>query len=210
MKRIIRLMAALSALVIMAGLASCAEEKIEYDESEVVEAAKSLIEASYEINEIYFGRGLPISEEDSEAAKEFYEGLDLDMDAVDFLPVTEESPYQSVDGIKEATAKVYSGEYCEMLYERAFTGISLENGSAASFARYIEDSKGVLTARLDISETAIELNRTYDLDTVEVTKTEAKKAEISVDSYVDGEKDEKLTFTLVLEEDGWRLDTPTY
>jgi len=210
MKKIIRLMAALSALVIMAGLASCSEEKIEYEESEVVDAAKALIEASYEINEIYFGKGLPISEEDSEAAKEFYAGLDLDMAAVDFLPVTEEAPYHSIDEIKKATAKVYSKEYCEMLYERAFTGVSSENGSSAALARYIEDSKGVLTARLDIADTCIPLDRTYDPESIKVTETEPKKAKISVDSFVKGEKDENLTFTLVLEEDGWRLDTPTY
>ncbi|MBE6713920.1 MAG: hypothetical protein E7575_01360 [Ruminococcaceae bacterium] len=185
-------------------------EKVEYTENEVIEAAKSLIEASYEINEIYFGKGLPISEKDSEAAKEFAADLDLDVESVDFLPVTDESPYKSIEKIKEATAKVYSADYCEIIYETAFAGRSLDDGSAAVYARYMENSEGILTARIDIEETCAILNRTYDLSTLKVKKMKPESATVTVQSLVDGEKDNVLTFTLIIEEDGWRLDTPTY
>ena len=45
-----------------------------------------------------------------------------------------------------------------------------------------------------------------------VKPSSANSANVKVDSYLEGKEDEILSVTLrfVLEEDGWRLDTPTY
>ena len=208
MKRIAKIIAFTAAFVLCAVMTvACG---VDYTEDEVKKAAAGLIEASYEINEIYFGKGLPISEEDSEEAKEFAKENGLELENIQFLPVTEESPYKSIKDIKKAVAKVYSESYCEYLNLMAFEGFSTEDGSAAVYAKYIEDEKGVLTARVDLADKGIILNRTYDTSTIKAKKMKKDEVTFTVDSYVDGKKDETLTFKLVLESDGWRLDTPTY
>lgn len=208
MKRFIKLTALTVALILAAVMgASCG---VDYTDEEVIKEAKALIEAAYEINDIYFGKGLPISAEDSEEAKKFAAENGLSLETVQFLPVTEESPFKSIDAIKKATEKVYSREYCDYLYSMAFEGYSTEDGSAAVYAKYIEDEKGTLTARIDLADNELP-TRTYDLDSIEVKTKKEALVTVTMDSYLDGKKEEKpVTFTLVKEDDGWRLDTPTY
>jgi len=208
MKKTVKIIALTAVLILAAVMAaSCGAD---YTKEELCKSAGALIEASYKINEVYFGEGLPISEEDSEDAKKFAEENGLTLENVQFLPVTEESPYTSIDEIKKDTEKVYSKEYCEYLYSMAFEGFSTEDGTAAVYAKYIEDEGGVLTARIDLVENALPLDRKYDLSSIKAKKMKKDMATVTVDSYIDGKKDETLTFTLVKEEDGWRLDTPTY
>ena len=49
------------AVVMMFSLVSCSS----HSDEEIIEAAKTLIEKSYIINEIYYGKGLPVTEDDS-------------------------------------------------------------------------------------------------------------------------------------------------
>ncbi len=208
MKRYIKVIAlALAILFSVSMLASCGAE---YTDEEVKKAAEKLIEASFEINDIYFGAGLPISSEDSEEAKKFAEDNGVDLQNIQFLPVTAESPYQSIDDIKEATAKVYSENYSTYLYSMAFEGYSADNGESAVYAKYIEDDKGVLTARIDLADHPLP-ERTYDYSTMKVKSRKSDSVMVEMESYLDGKKEEKtVTFTLVKIGDEWRLDTPTY
>ena len=208
MKNIIKVLALTIALLFSVSmLFSCG---VEYTDEEVKAAAEKLIEASFEINDIYFGKGLPVSAEDSEEAKKFAESNGVDLQNIQFLPVTADSPYQSIDDIKEGTAKVYSAEYCEYLYSMAFEGYSVDNGAAAVFAKYIEDDKGVLTARIDLADHPLP-ERTYDYKTMKVKSRKKDSVMVEMESYLNGEKEEgTVTFTLVMSEDGWRLDSPTY
>ncbi|MBE6588266.1 MAG: hypothetical protein E7647_07630 [Ruminococcaceae bacterium] len=208
MKKFIKLLSLALAFVIIASMTvSCG---VEYTDEEVKEAAKKLIEASFEMNDIFFGAGLPISAHDSEEAKKFAESNDLDLKNIQFLPVTEESPYFSIEDIKEACAKVYSAEYCEYLYSMAFEGYSTDDGTSAVFAKYMEDESGVLTARIDLADNKLP-ERTYDFATMKVKERKKDSVMVEMESYLDGKKEKgTITFTLVMSEDGWRLDTPTY
>ncbi|MBR6676083.1 MAG: hypothetical protein IKL24_01990 [Clostridia bacterium] len=208
MKRIVKITSLLLALVIAALMGvSCG---VDYTDDEIKKVARELIEASFGINDIYFGKGLPISEEDSEEAKKFAEENGLELDNIQFLPVTEESPYTSIAMIKEATAKVYSRAYCESLYKTAFEGFSLQDGAQAVYAKYMEDGNGTLTVRIDLAEKELPA-RTYDYSTIKVKSKKEKSVKVEIVSYLDGKKEEKpAVFTLVKEENGWRLDTPTY
>lgn len=187
--------------------ASCGVDK---KDPEILKAAEELIEDSFELNDIYFGKGLPVSAEDSEEAKKFAEDNGFDLQNIQFLPVTEESPYKSVEDIKEATLKVYSEDYCEYLFSMAFEGYSTDDGTSAVYAKYMEDEAGTLTARIDLAKNSLP-ERTYDYDSIKVKSKSEDMAVFSVDSYLDGKKEDKpVEFTLVKSEDGWRLDTPTY
>lgn len=194
---------------VMICLAACSCG-VDAEDPEIVSAAKGLIEKSFALNDIYFGKGLPVSAEDSEEAKKFAADNGFDLQNIQFLPVTEESPYKSIEDIKEATLEVYSAQYCEYLFSMAFEGYSTEDGTAAIYAKYMEDEAGTLTARIDLAKNSLP-KRTYDYDSIEVKSKSEDMAVFSVDSYLDGKKeDKKVEFTLVYSEDGWRLDTPTY
>ncbi len=208
MKRIVKIASLLIAVIMAAMMGvSCG---VDYTDEEIKKEAEKLIESSFQINDIYFGKGLPISEKDSEAAKKFAEENGFELDNVQFLPVTEESPYFSIEDIKAATAKVYSKAYCESLYKTAFEGFSLQDGSQAVFAKYIEDESGTLTVRIDLAENTLPV-RTYDYSTMKVKAKKDTSVKVEMVSYLDGKKEEKpVVFTLVKEENGWRLDTPTY
>lgn len=179
-------------------LASCGVSKA--DKEEITNAAKELIEASYEINEIYFGHGLEVTDTEVLANTEYWY-------------VAEDCPYKSMDDIKKATAKVYSSDYCEdYLYLIGFEGIANENEeeSNIAYARFKEDTKGKLCQMKSASEGGFDLKRTYDFSTITVESYVRGKATIKIKSLVDGKEDTEVTLTLVKQADGWRLDSPTY
>lgn len=180
-----------------------------YDVSEVPAAAKELIEASYEINTIFFGDGLPTI------------GYEDEGDAVlgdEYAALSEDSPYMSEAEIKEAALKVYTEDYCNFLFEKAFIGQMVEfddegDGEVSEVvqipARYLT-YEGVLVVRRVDDEELITLNRTYDTESVRVIKKYRKKVLIGVQTFVDGVPDEEETFILEYTPSGWRLDDPTY
>ena len=187
-----KLLCILLASLMMLALVSCSS----HSDEEVTEAAKSLIEASYEINEIYFGKGLPKS----------------DKNVGSYAEVDPTCGYSTVDDLKNAALKVYSAGYCEdVLFINAFEGRSIEgDAESASYARYIAYGEDRLTVRLDAEETGMVLNRTYDFSTITVEKCVRDSATITVQSLVDGAEDEIIKLNLVFENDAWRLDSPTY
>ena len=151
----------------------------QYDVSEVPAAAKELIEASYEINTVFFGDGLPTIG---------YDGID-ELLGDSYSALSEDSPYKSEAEIKEAALKVYTEDYCEFLFEKAFIGQNVD----------FTDEDEIL-----------KLNRTYDTSNVRIVKKYRKKVVVGVQSFVDGVPDGEETFTLEITPTGWRLDDPTY
>ncbi len=194
------------------GVVSCG---VSYTEEDVKTAVKELLPLSFELNEIYFGEGLPISD-NREDVERFYASFSSDVSAVNYHPVAEDCEYQTEADIKAATEKVYSPQYCEYLYELAFTGISavFNDGTEDQFttnvayARYIE-TDGVLTVRLDLPYEAMDLGRTYDMNAVEILSMKQDHAIVKIPSEMNGET-LNIELKLILTNDGFRLDTPTY
>ena len=210
MKKLVKIAsAALASLLLF----SCGGMKV--DESELKEALGELIEKSAELNDIYFGEGLPLTV-DKEALEELYGSDDTDIKSVHYHPVDPECGYTSEYEIKKATLEVFTENYSEYLFERAFSGISAvynegsgdEQVEVASYAMYIED-RGVLTARIDIADHAIELGRTYDLDGMEIVRVKKNYAVVKIPTEMNG-KSLTVELKVVMTENGWRLDSPTY
>jgi len=178
----------------MFSLVSCSS----HSDEEIIEAAKELIEKSYVINEIYYGKGLPITEEDSLGFASNYAIVDTSCG------------FASIEDIKKATAEVYAADYCEHLYVIAFEGLSTEDDQSVCYARFLDDYADKLTMLKDVATTGVDLNRTYDFSTIVVEKCVRDMATIKVMSLVDGEEDEELTINLILENGQWKLNTPTY
>ena len=79
----------------------------------------------------------------------------------------------------------------------------------ASYARYLEQN-GMLTVRLDLVDSAYRLGREYRTDEMKIKEEKADSVVVTVPTYMDGEYDCDVDLKLVLTENGWRLDTPTY
>ena len=181
-----------------------------FSDEEITAAAETLIEESIAINEIYFGKGLPCVDPDSEAARSFAGEIQTDATLLSYLPVREDAGYDSIDSMKEATEKVYSGAYCTYLFEMGFTGISVDEG-AATHARYMETENGTLAVHKDLSVIDARTYSAEDGDMqVEVIRKKGNTAVVKVQSDVDGAEDVTVEIQMIYEEDGWRLDSPTY
>lgn len=204
-QKILYIVAATLAVVF---LSSCGGSS--FSDEDISAAAETLIEESIAINEIYFGKGLPSVDPESEAASSFAGEIQTDATLLSYLPVTEDAGYDSIDSIKEATEKIYSKSYCVYLFEMAFTGISVEEG-AATHARYMETENGTLAVHKDLS--VIDA-RTYSIEgeppQIEVIEKKGNTAVVKAQSYVDGEADVTVEIQLIYEGGAWRLDSPTY
>ncbi len=214
MKKIV-ITALILALVCSLFLVSCKQE-ITYEEAEIKAALVELIPKSAELNVIYFGEGLPISN-DSEVLREFYASFDSDVEVINYHPVAESSPYQTEADLRAATLAVFTEDYSEYLFQRAFAGISgqLQNidgemiTHSAMYAMYIEQN-GVLTVRLDLEEEAMPLGREYGIDEMTVKSQKNGVVVTEMPTYINGGLDLYVEVRLVKTADGWRLDSPTY
>ncbi len=195
-------------------LPSCGGGK--YSDEEIRTALDELLPKSYELNEIYFGEGLPHTEDEA-AVEAFYNSFDTDVSTLSYVPVAADCGYGNETELREATLAVFSDAYAETLFSRAFTGITAvinegyeqEYVTSAMYARYLEQA-GVLTVRINLKEEALPLGRVYDTSTMEIIRQRDNRVTVVLSGYVNGVEDCTAEITLVLEEDGWRLDSPTY
>lgn len=174
---------------------------------EIRPTLETLVEASYEINDIFFGEGLPAIERDSEYAIKNYvyymdEGGNYDY-------VTPDCPYQTTDEIKAAAEKVYSSDYLASIYETSFIGVADPNAGML-YARYLDTDDGLKKSNLH--KAIITAKRIYDFDSMAVVKPSGTDyVNIEIDSHTEGSSDVlRIRLTLVNENGEWRLDTPTY
>lgn len=202
-----------AALLILLTLTSCGGGV--HSEEEIRTVLDELLPKSFELNEIYFGEGLPMSN-DKAMVEQFYGMFDSDVEAINYHPVDVSCGYTTETDIREATLEVFTADYAEYLFGRAFSGISAtfnegeeqEYTSTAVYAMYIEQD-GILTVRINLDEEAIPLGRTYDLDGMELTENAENFVIAKIPTEMDGRALD-VELRLVLTPDGWRLDSPTY
>ena len=201
-------------LALCAALVSCSKSKHTAEEMRAV--LGELLPKSAELNEIYFGDGLPTNR-DENAVRAFYESFDTDIAAISYEPVDPACGYETVDDIKAATLEVFTEEYAEFLFDRAFTGISAlfdegtdtEHRTTAVYAMNLEQD-GFLTKRVNLKDDAIPLGRTYDLDSLEVLRENETGVQVRLKSFFGGEPSVDVEMWLTETKNGWRLDSPTY
>ena len=177
--------------------------------AEMKDTFRALTEASYEINDIYYGEGLPFVRNESVMAYLTGTAQGTDGFKVSYMPVADGAAYTTEADIRKATKAVYSPAMCEILFGLGFTGFSTADDERVAFARYIEQD-GVLTVRVDLAEDAIAMGRTYDFDSMEVLIDEENRVRAEFQSYMNGEPSDVVRITIVNTADGWRLDSPTY
>ena len=164
-----------------------------------------LIEASAEINEYFFGAGLPVYDRDDEANAELYANLASQYSKYEY--VSTDSKYITIEDMKRAAEKVYTEEYLSSVYMMAFDGYADEI-SGVTVARYLE-SEGWLF-QSTAYEPLIEGKREFDYNTMKIVKpSRGDYVNVEIVSILDG-KELPITLAFSKTADGWRLDTPTY
>ena len=202
-KNSIRLACIALVFIFVLGLTGC-QKKLTKEEATVKVA--ELVEASYELNEIVFGEGLEyIETEESKNTR--------------YALVKENDKYNSIYDIELAISKVFSVKYSNTMKKTAFEGQSGAVGGTGVPARYIENKQGFLVLKEktvhDESIDGEKLNEgyfsidvlKYDTSTIEIKKISRRFIEAYVTS-LGGEQ--TILVTLILEENGWRIDSPTY
>ena len=186
------------------------------DVEEIYDRAVELIEASYELNTVIYGAGLPVYKADSDYAKFTYLYFGSPY-AGKYEIVTEYAKFPNVEKFKEAAGAVYSAAYLEeVLLPYLFEGHMTSNGigGAVMFeARYLEEN-GTLYQLINEENDRLGNNgmRIYDYSTMRVVKpSNAETCFLEIDSWLEGSPDRilKNEIRLVLQDGEWFLDSFT-
>ena len=195
--------------VIMIAFAGCTV-KIE-DEAAFLAEVGDLIERSYEVNELFFGEGLPFVDPDGKSAAELVAEATGELEArTIYRPVAEDAPYHSESELMELARSVYSEDYARHLHAIGFSGVSDENEIVAAYARYIDSAEQGLTINMESVAKALPLTRTFDTSTLAVYRKGWDYVVVTVDAYDNGEKTGRVDLRINKESAGWRIDWPTY
>lgn len=191
--------------VFIFGLTGCTKK---LTEEEAKSQVATLVDASYELNEIVFGKGLEyIETEEFKNAK--------------YALVKENEKYNSINDIEKAIDKVFSVEYSMTMKTTAFEGQSGAVDGTKVPERYIENPQGFLILKNDIvldGNVSVDGEKQeisylgfkvlkYDTSSIEIKKISRR----FIEAYITSEGGEQtILVTLILEENGWRIDSPTY
>ncbi len=205
--------------LLIPSLVSCDEKKKnrDYVESEVVSAAKALIEKSLILNELYWGEGIR------------YKMPENEEDIKGYLPADKEhlSALESEYGIKDLatlkakTREVFSQTGYNWILSSCLTNVPGETG-IVSYARYyqsIENEETGATGDLMVYTTARNIykntkNVEYIYDNMQVSGVDGEVITVLLHvktTGTDGTQSEReFSVQLIEEADGWRLHGASY
>ena len=191
-------------------LYSC-EKNREYDEAVVKAAADELIKKSIGLNEIFYGKGLSYSDDESKALGPY-------------SPATEEacSRYgiETIDDIKTKTRAVFSTELSNLMFDTKLSTVYDSDGIIRAYSRYYQkytDADNPTPEYIMVYTDAVAQLKdtvTYDYSTLSVKGSKGETVYVEIEVLVltdDGKSQTKtLEIGLIEEADGWRLSTPSY
>lgn len=179
-----------------------------YDEEEVLSEAKTLMKRAEKLNFIYFGSGIRYYED--EDAKGYYRKASESH--------LSELGFSTVDELKQMTEQTFTDAYSEVIYTTMLSALK-DDTSVVTPARYYQarDEKTgepthimVYSAFTPLLRDSIE----YDYSSMWVSGVKKERVYVTVTATVtnkDGQSQSTdIVITLVEEEDGWRIDNPTY
>lgn len=141
-----------------------------------------LLPQSYELNEIFWGKGLP---------------YEVSSSSNRYLPVSGDCPYKDTDSILAKASEIFSKEYVEIIKDAVFTD------SDDIDPRYLMVDGKLLA---DKNNKGFNIQGNIVIDSAVIKKQNRGMVVVSV-SYEDGGKTD---VTLVLQDGKWYLNSPTY
>lgn len=165
-----------------------------------------LIEGSKQVNEIFFGEGLPVYVRESSLAEQKH--VYIGEQNRGYEKVMEVSPYLIIDDMKTEAQKIYSSAFCNGLFESCFEGILSDGVTLIEYTEidnwlYQSTSRDVLINR----------ERIYLYDTMKIVRpSRGEYVNVEIESYLidtpENIQTERLSF--IYEDGNWYLDSPTY
>ena len=210
MKKTLLILTLIAVLVI--SLASCGEDKV-LNGDEALAAAPELLTEALDLYEILYGSGIPYNAMGEKTGK-YYPADEGYLDA---------SKFKNISELKSYISTVFSDGYSAVIVASTLTGGVAEDG--AYYARYIDsegeiygEAKGTGTLLVYSEYTPmLEGRREYDMSTLEIVEATAEKVTLSVmiRVFLDGGDEvsvmeDVIDVDFVLEDDGWRIDSPAY
>lgn len=198
---------------ILLGTVGCANRAPKLEE--IYDRVVELIENSYALNEIFFGKGLPYYDRNLAV----YESLYTDYTTIgytkDYNIVSKNAKYHSVEEIKQAAEQVYSQSLLQSsVYPGVFDGLMQQNigtGSTYLQARYIQDNNDLYILMED-ENTHHPTPLIYDYATMKIIRpSNATRVLISLDAWEENAPDKifEMRLSLVNENGVWLLDKLT-
>ena len=199
MKKIISL---ILIAVLLFTICSCGKEKNrEYDEEEVKAAAQDLIQKSKKLNEIFWGKGIPYVEDDSYKKGQYYPA---DPEYLSKIGM------ESVIEILSETEKVFSKSYTDSISRSVFSAKTGDYGMSG-YTRYYQGIEVIMVYTRYSPLLTDEV--TYLVDQITVIGSKGEKVIVKVPVKVtrgDVSQTREIEVDLIEEENGWRIDSPTY
>ena len=193
---------------------SCKKEEKdrEYNESEVLAAAVDLIKKSEVLNEIYYGHGIEYDIGDTSNANGYYYPADLI--SLDKFGVT------NVDDIKRLTRECFTVGQSDYMINTTLSPIRDSNGDIVYFARYYQEYE---TLNQNVEKCIMVYSKyepllvdtvEYFYDTVRVVDVEGEIIKVEIGAKATSPsgdvQEKKIVINLLEEENGFRIDSPTY
>lgn len=203
--RIISLLLITVTIVSLFTLSSCNRK---YDEEEIIEVSKILLKDAEMLNIVYYGSGIEYFDDEDE--KGYYRKANVNH--------LEELGFSTIDELKKLTDKTFSVGYSSELYSTILSSLATDI-SIVSPARYYQaydEETGAPTHIMVYSNFTPMLKDSivYDYDSLRVEGSKKEKVYVKIDATVtkaDGKsQNTTITVALVEEDDGWRIDNPTY
>lgn len=178
-----------------------------FDEDEVEEITKKLLKEAEMLNKVYYGSGIRYHE--SDIGKGNYRRAEQSH--------LEELGFYTVSELMTLTEKTFSDSYSSLLYSTILSALT-DDSTLVNIARYYQatdeetgESYMMVNSKFNVMfKDTLE----YDFDSVRAEKSKKEKVYVSVDATVTNSegKSQKVTITVTLveEEDGWKIDGPTY
>ncbi len=203
---LVRLLSLLLVLSSILTLSSCNRR---INEEEVLSSARELLQEAEKLNFIYFGSGIEYYDDDTGNTGYYRQASNVHLDKLGF---------KTIDELVEMTDKVFSKEYAAIVYSTILSPLN-DEGIILGQARYYQakdEETGEPTNIMVYSKfTPILADKNeYDYNSLQIESVKKEKVHISVNVIVTNSEGKTQTqgvmVTLVEEEDGWRIDNPTY
>lgn len=162
-------------------------------EDEALTIIEGLIKDAYELNEVYYGKG--ISYKNSGNPNDLY------------MPTYENDKFALKNKLVKRTYEVFSQSYAESLISLAFGGAQSEINQGSIQPRYItldDDPQGWILVNTDY-EPLVKKVAEYDFTTINIIKISRRFIEATIKTT----ENDEVKVTIVKEEMGWRLDSAT-
>lgn len=181
-------------------LVSCSKKKpLEISEEDAFAVVSELVPLSYELNVIFFGEGLPTSDNGSYEDTAYVE-VDLTR-----------SKHSSIASIKNAARQVYSKKYLDSIYINMFVGSHSSNDDGLLdndvSPRYKEIGGKLM---IDASYDKLDIMGRLTVKSTEILKKTPEYVSVKAICLDEGGNELEKTIFITLEKGVWLLDGPTY